>query len=44
LLAHDESELDFVVEVNAARSDDGPLAGEEDGGGGLEEEEGLLGA
>jgi len=43
-LADHDSELDFVVEVDAARAEDGALFGEEDGGGGLEEEEGLLGA
>jgi hypothetical protein len=43
-LSNHDSELDFVVEVHAARAEDWALVGEEDGGGGLEEEEGLLGA
>ena len=43
-LANHDSELDFVVEVDAARAKDGAFFREEDGGGGLEEEEGLLGA
>lgn len=43
-LADYDAELDFVVEVNAAGAEDGAFVGEEYGGGGLEEEEGLLGA
>jgi hypothetical protein len=43
-LADYDSELDFVVQVHAARAQDGALGGEQDGGGGLEEEEGLFGA
>lgn len=43
-LADHDAELDFVVEVDAAGAEDGALVGKEDGGGGLEEEEGLLGA
>jgi len=43
-LADHDSELDFVVQVDAAGAEDGAFVGEEDGGGGLEEEEGLLGA
>lgn len=39
--AHDETELDLVVHGYAARAQHGAGAGEEDGGRGLEKEEGL---
>jgi hypothetical protein len=42
-LADHDAELDFVVEVHAAGAEDGAFGGEQDGGGGLEEEEGLFG-
>lgn len=42
-LAHHEGEFDFIVQLGTLRAQDGTLAGEENGGRGLEEEEGLLG-
>ena len=44
LAAHDQCELDFIVEVHALGPEDGVVAGFEDRGGGFEEEEGFLGA
>jgi hypothetical protein len=43
LLADDGGKLNLVVHVNALGTQHGPIAGEEDGRGRLEEEEGLLG-
>lgn len=42
-LAQDQCELDLIVKVDTTGPDDGTLAGKQDGGGGLLEEEGLLG-
>lgn len=42
-LADHETQFDFIVQADALGAQDGSLAGEEDGGSGLEEEERLLG-
>lgn len=42
-LAHNQTQFDFIVEADALGTEDGSGAREEDGGRGLEEEEGLLG-
>lgn len=42
LLAYDESQLDLIVQVDAPGPDDGALAGQQQTGGGLQEEERLL--
>ena len=44
LAAHDQGELDFIVEVDASGAEDGTPARLEDRGGRFEEEEGFLGA
>lgn len=44
LLAEDESKLDLIVHVDALGSQHWATSRKEDRGGGLEEEEGLLGA
>jgi len=43
-LADDEAQLDFEVQVYVGGAEDGAFVGEEDGGGGFEEVEGLVGA
>jgi hypothetical protein len=42
-LAHNQTQFDFIVEADALGPKDGSGAREEDGGRGLQEEEGLLG-
>ena len=42
-LAHDQPQLDFIVQVRAARPQHGALAGEQNRRRGFEEEEGLFG-
>lgn len=41
-LAHDQAELDFIVEVGSAGSQHGTLPGQQNRRRGLEEEEGLF--
>ena len=41
-LAHDQRQLDLIVKAHTPWADDGSLAGQQDGGGGLQKEEGLL--
>jgi len=43
LLADDQGQLDLVMKVDALGLDNGTIAGQENGGWRLEEEEGLLG-
>jgi len=42
LFAHDQGQLDLIVKAHTPWADDGSLAGQQDGGGGLQKEEGLL--
>lgn len=42
-LANHETQFDFIMQTDTLGTEDGALAGEEDGGRGLQEEEGLLG-
>lgn len=42
-LAHDHGQLNLIVQVDAARADDGTLAGKQDRRRRLQEKEGLLG-